>query len=312
MRRRLAKRPIRPAKQLLDLRDPKAVAQAFVKDYCRNGHRQMLHCYHGTFYEWTGTHYAETSDREVKAALYKYLVRPTTHQVTGALDALKARVHVPDYYEPPIWLDSERALDNVIACRNGLLDIKTRRLSRASPRLFNLNALSFDYDRRAPKPERWLAFLDDLWGDDSESISTLQELMGYLLTSDTSQQKAFMLVGPKRAGKGTIMAVATALVGADNVVEPSLKSLGEHFGLEPLIGRTLAIIGDARVSARTDTDQLASHLLGITGEDGQTIHRKHRSAWTGQLKTRFVVLSNEVPRIVTCRAPWHRGSSCLR
>ena len=36
------------------------------------------------------------------------------------------------------------------------------------------------------------------WGSDTAAIGTLQEIMGYLLTSDTSQQKIFALIGPKR------------------------------------------------------------------------------------------------------------------
>lgn len=40
-----------------------------------------------------------------------------------------------------------------------------------------------------------------VWGDDIESIHTLQEIFGYLLTTDTTQQKMFLLKGPKRSGK---------------------------------------------------------------------------------------------------------------
>lgn len=36
------------------------------------------------------------------------------------------------------------------------------------------------------------------------AANSLQEMFGYLLSGDTSAQKMFMLVGPKRGGKGTI------------------------------------------------------------------------------------------------------------
>ncbi|MCZ6737546.1 MAG: hypothetical protein O7B77_06175, partial [Actinobacteria bacterium] len=48
---------------------------------------------------------------------------------------------------------------------------------------------------------------------------------GYALTQDTRQQKLFLIVGPKRSGKGTIARVLTAMVGADNVCNPTLASL---------------------------------------------------------------------------------------
>ena len=87
------------------------------------------------------------------------------------------------------------------------------------------------------------------------------------------------------------------LVGTDNVVAPTLASLGSNFGLQPLIGKSLAIISDARLGARADQAAIAERLLAISGEDPVTIDRKHMLAWTGRLPTRFVILTNELPRL---------------
>jgi putative DNA primase/helicase len=125
----------------------------------------------------------------------------------------------------------------------------------------------------------------------------LQELFGYLLTSDTRQQKVFLLVGPKRSGKGTIARILKTLLGTVNVAGPTLSGLGMNFGLAPLIGKPLAVISDARLSGRTDHAVVAERLLSISGEDHMTIDRKHRTAWTGTLPTRFLILTNELPRI---------------
>ena len=74
-----------------------------------------------------------------------------------------------------------------------------------------------------------------LWGPNQQiglrliaSIATLQEIVGYCLTSDTSQQKAFLIVGPLRSGKGTIVRVLEHLVGIDNKVNPTLAELGSN------------------------------------------------------------------------------------
>ena len=63
-----------------------------------------------------------------------------------------------------------------------------------------------------------------------------------------------MLVGPKRAGKGRIAAILSRLVGLANVAGPTLASFNSNFGLWPLIGKTLAVIDDARLSGRSDSD----------------------------------------------------------
>ena len=77
----------------------------------------------------------------------------------------------------------------------------------------------------------------DSWMGSGEATPTaspcLQEWFGYLLTPDTRQQKILMMVGPKRSGRGTIARVLKAMVGADNVVNPTLNTLARPFGLSP-------------------------------------------------------------------------------
>jgi putative DNA primase/helicase len=125
----------------------------------------------------------------------------------------------------------------------------------------------------------------------------LQEWAGYLLTADTRQQKILLLVGPKRSGKGTIARVFRGLLGADNVAGPTLSSLGTNFGLWPLLGKSAAIISDARLSGRTDTATVTERLLSISGEDSLTVDRKNLTPVTVKLPVRFIILTNELPRL---------------
>jgi putative DNA primase/helicase len=128
-----------------------------------------------------------------------------------------------------------------------------------------------------------LDFLLQLWPNDPQSISSLQEIFGYCLTGDTRQQKAFLLVGPRRSGKGTIARILARLIGADNTVAPTLAGIGTNFGIAPLIGKRVAIISDARLGGRADQQAIAERILSITGEDAITIDRNFSPAWTGQL-----------------------------
>jgi putative DNA primase/helicase len=187
--------------------------------------------------------------------------------------------------------------EEIISCSNGLLHLPTLELLPHSPGFFAHNALDFAFDRNASEPRHWLTFLNQLWPDDAEAIETLKEFFGYCLTSDTRQQKLFLIDGPKRSGKGTIARVLMRLVGIANTVAPTLAGLGTNFGLAPLIGKRVAIISDARLGGRTDQHAIAERLLSISGEDAVTVDRKFREAWTGRLQTRFLILSNELPRL---------------
>src|SRR5262249_16707043 len=125
----------------------------------------------------------------------------------------------------------------------------------------------------------------------------LQDWFGYCLTPDTSQQKILMLVGPKRSGKGTIARILTQLIGPANVCAPTLGSLGTNFGLAPLLNKTVAILRDTRLRGRTDRAVGVERMVSVRGEDAQTVDRKHLSHVTTPLPVRFIILTNELPKL---------------
>jgi hypothetical protein len=224
---------------VFDPKDPLPIARAFVAIHYQHEDGRTLHHYRSAFYSWTGTYYTETTETALRARLYDLLgnakrvadnqlkpFMPTSARVSDVLDALKAVAHLQDCMVPPIWLAGEGAPANeVLACRNGLLHLPTRRIAPATPLFFGLNSVEFGFDPSASEPEEWTRFLDALWRDDAEAIDCLQEIFGYLLTTDTRQQKAFLLVGPKRSGKGTIARVLKALLGSANVAGPTLDPM---------------------------------------------------------------------------------------
>ena len=280
------------------------------------------------WHRWDGTAYRIFPDKELRAELTESAKAeldrlniiaqklahdgkppPAVRKVTGRLiadvaHALASLTVLPARIEAPAWIgvDGPFSADEFLACRNGLVHLPSlvagkEHFTPSTPRFFSPNCLDFAFDLKAPAPAAWLRFLAELFPDDAESIATLQEWVGCLLTPDTRQQKILLLVGPRRSGKGTIARVIRALVGADSVTCPTLSSLGTNFGLWPLIGKTVAMIQDARLSGRTDAAAVAERLLSISGEDAQTIDRKNLPHVTAKLYTRFMLFTNELPKL---------------
>ncbi len=257
-------------------------------------------------------HYQPLPDEQVRAGLYNHFdgtcdvrsgapINPDRTFIETVQHALTAEAQIAGVKAAPAWLKprpDDMPADEVIAFANGLLHVKPRTFIPRTRSFFTLNSVGFSYDPHAEEPTEWLKFLGQLWPDDPESTATLQELFGLALTGDTSFQKLFLLVGPKRSGKGTVARVLTALVGSENVTAPTLNGIGQHFGLESLIAKTFAVISDARLSARTDLGAVVENLLRISGEDTISVPRKHRSDWTAKLSTRFLIISNELPAFV--------------
>jgi putative DNA primase/helicase len=273
----------------------------------------LLRHYRGSFYEYVGTHYRELADETVEAKVYEFLdqariaknenllpLNPTKGKVGEVVQALRrgADTLINRNSEVPCWLDQrETPAENLVSVQNGILNLETSQLAQHDVHFFTLNSLPIHYDPEAPEPVNWYNFLEQLWPEDEDAERCLQEIFGYLLTADTRQQKLFLIVGPKRAGKGTITSVLVQLLGKENIAFPTFRSLAGEFGRWPLIGKSLAVIADARLGSKADVHAVAEQLLSISGGDPQTINRKNQPFWTGYLRVRFLITSNELPTI---------------
>jgi putative DNA primase/helicase len=129
----------------------------------------------------------------------------------------------------------------------------------------------------------------------TEAQQTLKEVIGLCLTDETKYQKAFMFVGPKRGGRGTIGRLMRGLIGRENYIGPTMHSFNEAFGMQSFIGKKVAVFSDARLDGvrRYNLSVIAERLLSITGEDVLDINRKYVGYWSGALTTRLVIFSNE-------------------
>jgi putative DNA primase/helicase len=291
--------------------DPMAVARQFMRRYSCD-EWPTLRRWRGGWMRWMTEYWVEVEDATVRSEVYAALEHatyatedgvkpwcPNRHKVANVLEALHAVTHLADAVNPPAWLGAAQRRDTrsinareIVSATNGLLHVTTRELMPHTPEFFNLVSVPFDHQPAAACPA-WHRFLGELWSEDPDSISALQEWFGYVLSGRTDHHKILLTTGPSRSGKGTIARVMQRLIGPGNAAGPTLSSLASNFGLAPLLGKPLAVVSDARLAGNTHL--VVERLLTISGEDTLTIDRKFREPWTGRLPTRFVILSNELP-----------------
>jgi putative DNA primase/helicase len=287
-------------------------------------HPNLIH-HQDEFLTWNGSAYEARENATILSQISEFMSNAKSRVITkdpvtgssankfvpfhpkksdvGEVDAaLRNLCHVAsDTMSPPTWLaDAPEDLKaiparNIVSCRNGLLDIETMKLHPQTPAFFTRYALAIDYDPSAFAPH-WEQFLDEAMIGRSDLIDFLQEMLGYLITPDTSLQKAFHLHGLSGSGKGTFMRVATAVCGGDrNVASPTIKNLGSAFGLFGLIGKQVATVTEMTVSDKAALNTAAEVINSISGEDLQQIPRKYKDDWVGYLSTRFVLAGNNLP-----------------
>jgi putative DNA primase/helicase len=308
---------------VISLGTPRITAELF-----KTKRRPNLIRYQEEFFDWSDGAYRPMEDDTIESQVSKFLAaakvstlkrtkdaagkpsfeeefspcHPKDRDIREVCNALKHICHVPlNTMSPPVWLEgtaSELATLNprdIIACKNGLLDITTRTLYPPTPQFFTLNATDIAYDPDAPKPVLWSDFTKEVFKGRTAMVDLLQEWYGYNLTQDTSKQRIMFLWGRPRSGKGTILRVLRALVGEGNCSFPSIADLAGQFGRWSLIGKSVAQITEMDTSDRTKLATAAGILNGISGEDHQTIDRKNKTPWTGKLPSRFSIAGNTLP-----------------
>jgi P4 family phage/plasmid primase-like protien len=300
------------AAPVIDPSDPMGTARR----YRESGGDGLIH-HRGEWRRWDGRTYPALPEADVRAGLWNWLetcvveskgaspYKPSRTAVNATIEALKAVANLPSTVGMPCWIGAGGGPrpEDVIAFANGLLDLGAYQatgeagLLDHSPRWFSDNCLGHEFDPGASCPE-WMKFLEQVFEGNAERVQALGQWFGCCLTGDTRLQKFAVLVGPSRSGKGTILRVLGALLGAENVANTSLTSLGSRFGLAPLVGKLAAVIGDGHLGRQADAVAVLERLKSITGGDRQNVDRKGAPELTNvEIKARFTVAVNELPRL---------------
>lgn len=296
--------------------EPLKVARLLL-DEMRDGDHTLVRWWRGEWWQYVGPHWRESEPAAVRKWLYDRLAdavyatkgdegeveykpwNPDKTKVDKVLDAMVTAALLGRDTEAPSWLSTGDSAAGYVPCLNGLVDVNTREIVDLTPDYFGTVGIPLEYDPNAGEPTAWLAFLRTLWqtedGTDAEEIRVLRQWFGYVLSGRMDLQKMLLIIGPPRSGKGTVARILRDLVGKANTSAPTLAMMSQNFGLTDTIGKTLAIVGDARLGTNGQ-ETVVERLLSISGQDTMTIDRKNKTAWTGTLQSRVMILSNELPK----------------
>ncbi|SDB48563.1 phage/plasmid primase, P4 family, C-terminal domain-containing protein [Bauldia litoralis] len=265
----------------------------------------------GAFYIWVGSHYRQLEDQAVDNGIWMFLDKmkvlndkgavvefnPQPQDVRKTFEALKPITMVSTLVEAPSWLANgiDKKPADCIAFTNGIYHWPSKTLLKQDPDFFNTAAIGVAYDNALPPPTEWLGFLNTLWPDDPDSIRCLRQIIGYLMTYDTSFQKIFAFIGVKRGGKGTILRVIQEIMGRENYSSSTASDFGSDFGLQSAIDKLAVFFPDMIMKGlRGDAQaKLAGNFKAISGEDSVNAKRKYLSDYVGKLSARIVLAANE-------------------
>ncbi len=188
---------------------------------------------------------------------------------------------------PRLW---PRPPLNRLNVKNGLLDLETGELHPHTPDHRSSIQLPVEYDPQADCPT-WHKFVEEIFPEDCSQLPW--ELLAWLMTPDTSIQKAVLLLGEGRNGKSTFLTAVRAFLGRENVSGLSLHKLEtDRFATARLVGKLANICPDLPSYHVVST----STFKALAGGDAVHAERKYGESFEFEPFARLVFAANQPPQ----------------
>lgn len=188
------------------------------------------------------------------------------HRKLFSKSSLKEFIH---YAIGERLVDDETARNDEIrhlTLQNGLYKLDETRLIPHSPDIFTTNLLPYDYNPNARCP-RFLQYLDEVFLADKETISFIQEAVGYAFHKSIPKPAIFFLIGSGSNGKSVFINTLTNLIGEENTCSISLNSLSNEYYLLNLFGKMINISSETPHNKQINSDMIKAVVAGdwVTG-----------------------------------------------
>lgn len=202
---------------------------------------------------------------------------------------VKEKIKADTYIDESEFFEEEQDL---IAVNNGILNIKTRFLLDFSENFKFFSKIPVNYDPYS-NCDKIIEFFKDIIEFDDDII-LLQELFGYLLYKQYPIEKAFMLLGKGRNGKGQLLELIKRFVGSDNCAAISLQKICDDtsFDISELHKKLVNIGGDIPDTFIKETGILKS----LTGNDFISVRRKFLSNLNFKNYSKMIFACNKLPK----------------
>lgn len=177
-----------------------------------------------------------------------------------------------------------------IPVQNGILNLKTREISEFSPDKIFFNKLPMEYNPKAICPAIDKHFREVL--STEEDVAVIEEIFGNVLIKDYRLEKAVMMLGAGRNGKGKTLELIKRFVGADNCSAVALKNMVEDgFFIKNMFGKLVNLSGDLSNTSLKETGCLRQ----LIGRDIIQANRKNQEMIDFINYATIIFACNELP-----------------
>ncbi len=224
----------------------------------------------------------ESGDEYIEAAMIEHipnLSRSKRQEVLSYLTLLVSR-------------ESGIADANLIAFKNGVLNIADDTFNEFSPEYIITNKIPHNYNPNA-KSELLDNVMRKFSCGDENVYKLLYQAIGYCFYRRNELRKSFFLLGEKRNGKSTFLDMVATLLGEDNTANLDLCEIGDRFRTAELTGK-LANIGD---DINDEWVSNTATFKKVVSGDVVTVERKGKDPFKLRSFAKFFFSANSLPRL---------------
>lgn len=194
-------------------------------------------------------------------------------------------------FDPDSWL---------LATPGGHVDLRTGEMGPARPSSLASRATAVTPDETDEGAHRWRRFLDEATGEDPEMIRYLQQVAGYALTAETSEQALFFVYGPGGNGKSVFVNTLRGIMGTYATHAP-METFTSSGGTGEQHPTALAMLCGARLVTAIETEEgrhwAEARIKALTGGDAITARFMRENFFTFEPRFKLVLVGNHKPNL---------------
>ncbi|MCA1800172.1 MAG: phage/plasmid primase, P4 family [Actinobacteria bacterium] len=207
---------------------------------------------------------------------------------TTLKNEIVAKIRADTYIDQKEFFDAEPI--NKVCVENGIINLETLEQTLHTPEEIHFTRLPVTYDPAAECP----AIMKHLQAviRHEDDLPVMQEIFGWFLWKEYKPERAVMLLGSGRNGKGKTVEVMKRFLGPANVAGVPLQDLDERpFSIAELHKKLANIGADLPKNALAETGRFKN----LTGGDYISADRKHQSMLHFTNYAKMVYAANKLP-----------------
>jgi putative DNA primase/helicase len=202
----------------------------------------------------------------------------------------------------PVFTKTFRTWDTdpyLLGTPSGTVNLKTGDLRASDPEDYISKSTVVTPDEFIDCPT-WFSFLNQATGGDKDLQHYLQQIAGYVLTGDTSEQCLFFLHGEGGRGKGTYVNTIRKILG-DYAVQAAMETF--ESSRQSGHSTSIAMLNGARMVTASETEEgrgwAEARIKQFTGQDAITARFMRQNDFTFTPQFKLVIMGNHQPSLRT-------------